>query len=88
MHVRVDLHNDRRTRRCVVAELGAAAVGDPAPSYLATESNLRTRTRSPDGTGRRGRDAPVEELEVINVARTPARFRAFPDDTGITLEGD
>src|SRR4051794_11142408 len=32
--------------------------------------------------------APVEELKVINVARVPARFRAFPDDTGIALEGD
>ena len=32
--------------------------------------------------------APVEELKVINVKRTPARFRAFPDDTGITFEGN
>ena len=38
--------------------------------------------------GTRGRDAPVEELNVINVMRTPARFRAFPDDTRIALEGD
>jgi hypothetical protein len=36
----------------------------------------------------RGRDAPVEELEVINVARAPARFRAFPDDSWIALKGD
>jgi len=43
---------------------------------------------SPDGTSTCGRDAPVEELEVINVARAPARFRAFPDDTGIALKGD
>src|SRR5260370_19447725 len=43
---------------------------------------------SPDDTGTRGRDGPVEELKVINVAGAPARFRAFPDDTGIALEGD
>src|SRR5215471_14851400 len=43
---------------------------------------------SPDDTGTHGSDAPVEEFEVINVARTPTRFRAFPDDTGIALEGD
>ena len=43
---------------------------------------------SPNDTGRLGRDAPVEELKVINVARAPARLRAFPDDTGIALEGD
>src|SRR5216684_7643864 len=43
---------------------------------------------SPDDMRTRGRDAPVEELNVINVARTPARFRAFPDDTGIALKGD
>ena len=43
---------------------------------------------SPSGTGTRGRDAPVEELTVINVALAPARFRAFPDDTGIALKGD
>jgi hypothetical protein len=36
----------------------------------------------------RGRDAPVEELNVIDVARAPARFRAFPDDTGVALKGD
>jgi hypothetical protein len=34
----------------------------------------------------RGRDAPVEELNVINVARAPAQFRAFPDDTGVALK--
>src|SRR5215471_16318827 len=43
---------------------------------------------SPDDTGTHGSDAPVEEFEVINVARTPTRFRAFPDDTGIALKGD
>src|SRR5262249_15458137 len=53
-----------------------------------TESNLTTQTPSWDDTGRRGRDSPVEELEVIKVARPPARFRAFPDDTGITFKGD
>jgi hypothetical protein len=36
----------------------------------------------------RGRDAPVEELNVINVARAPARFRAFPDDTRVALKRD
>jgi hypothetical protein len=36
----------------------------------------------------RGRDAPVEELKVIDVARALPRFRALPDDTGIALEGD
>jgi hypothetical protein len=41
-----------------------------------------------EDTGTRGRDAPTEELKVINVARAPARFRAFPDDTGIALKGD
>src|SRR5215471_9228029 len=43
---------------------------------------------SPEDMGLRGRGASVEELKVINVARAPARFRAFPDDTGITLEGN
>src|SRR5215469_2540714 len=43
---------------------------------------------SPHDTGTRGRDAPVEELKVINVARASVRFRAFPDDTGIALQGD
>ena len=37
--------------------------------------------------GARGRDAPVEDVKGINVARAPARFRAFPDDTGIALKG-
>jgi len=41
-----------------------------------------------DDKGTRGRDAPVEELKVINVAQAPARFRAFPDDTRIALKGD
>jgi hypothetical protein len=41
---------------------------------------------SPDNLGARGRAAPVEEPKVINVARVPARFRAFPDDTGIALK--
>ena len=49
---------------------------------------LGTQMPSPNDTGRLGRDAPVEELKVINVARAPARLRAFPDDTGIALEGD
>jgi hypothetical protein len=33
-----------------------------------------------------GRDAPSEELIVINVAGAPTRFWAFPDDTGVTLK--
>jgi hypothetical protein len=41
-----------------------------------------------DDTGTRGRDASIEELKVLNVARAPARFRAFPDDTWIGLKGD
>ena len=49
---------------------------------------LGTQMASPKDTGTRGRDAPVEELKVINFARALARFRAFPDDTGIALEGD
>jgi hypothetical protein len=49
---------------------------------------LETQMPSPDDTGTRRRDAPVEKLEVVNVARTPARFRAFPDDTGIALKRD
>ena len=49
---------------------------------------LGTRMPSPTDTGTRGRDAPVEELKVINVARAPSRFRAFPDDTGIAPKGD
>src|SRR6516164_623834 len=49
---------------------------------------LGTRMPSPTDTGTRGRDAPVKKLKVINVARAPVRFRAFPDDTGIGLEGD
>jgi hypothetical protein len=43
---------------------------------------------SPEDMDTRGRDAPVEELDVINVARSPARFRAFPDDTGVALKGN
>src|SRR5260370_11327178 len=39
-------------------------------------------------TGPHGRDAPVEDLKVIDVARALPRFRALPDDTGIALEGD
>jgi hypothetical protein len=38
--------------------------------------------------GTRERDAPVGELRVINLARATARFRAFPDDTRIALNGD
>src|SRR5712671_960203 len=43
---------------------------------------------SPQDTGTRGPDAPVEELKVIAVARALPRFPALPDDTGIALEGD
>src|SRR5260370_34870171 len=43
---------------------------------------------SPNDTGPHGRDAPVEDLKVIDGARELPRFRAFPDDTGIALEGD
>ena len=43
---------------------------------------------SPSDTGTLGRDALVDELKVINVARASARFRAFPDDTGISFKGD
>jgi hypothetical protein len=46
---------------------------------------LGTRMPSPEDTGTGGRDAAIEELTVINVARAPARFRAFPDDAGIAL---
>jgi hypothetical protein len=46
------------------------------------------QTPSPDDTGTRGRDAPIGELKVINLPRAPTRFRAFPDDTGIALNGD
>src|SRR6516164_3503605 len=49
---------------------------------------LGTQMPSPKDTRTRGRDAPVEELNLINVARAPARFRAFPDDTGVALKGD
>jgi hypothetical protein len=49
---------------------------------------LGTQMPSPDDTGTRGRDAPVEELMAINVARASARFRAFADDIGIALKGD
>jgi hypothetical protein len=38
--------------------------------------------------GKPGRDGSVEEFNVINVARAQARFRAFPDDTGIALKRD
>ena len=48
---------------------------------------LGTETPSPADTGTRGRNASVEELKVANVARAPARFRAFPHDTRIALEG-
>jgi hypothetical protein len=43
---------------------------------------------SPNDTGTGGWNAPGEELMLIYVARTPARFRAFPDDIGIALKGD
>jgi len=43
---------------------------------------------SPGDMRTRGRDAPLEELNVINVAPALARFRPFPDDTGVTLKGD
>ena len=43
---------------------------------------------SPDDAGMRGRDASIEEFKVVNIAGVPARFRAFPDGTGIALEGD
>ena len=49
---------------------------------------LGTQMPSRNVNGTRGREAPVEELKVINVARAPAQFRALPDDTGITLNGD
>src|SRR5258707_8087681 len=42
---------------------------------------------SPKDTGPHGRDAPVEDRKVIDVAPALPRFRAFPDDTGIALEG-
>ena len=35
-----------------------------------------------------GSDASDEKLRLINVARAAARFRAFPDDIGIALEGN
>src|SRR5260370_10357400 len=37
-------------------------------------------------TGPHGRDAPVEDLKVIDGAGALPRFRAFPDDTGLALE--
>jgi hypothetical protein len=43
---------------------------------------------SPNDTGTRRRNAPVEQLKVIDGARALRRFRAFPDDTGIALDGD
>src|SRR5208282_161876 len=39
-------------------------------------------------TGTRGGDARAGEVNAIDVARALSRFRAFPDDTGIALEGD
>jgi hypothetical protein len=51
-------------------------------------SGSRQQTPSPDDIGTRGRDAPVGELRVINLARAPARFRPLPDDTRIALNGD
>src|SRR5205823_14833474 len=42
----------------------------------------------PHRRGRRRRDAPAEELTVVEVARAPARFRAAPHDTGIPLRAD
>jgi hypothetical protein len=44
-------------------------------------------TPSPDDMRTRGRDA-VEDLNVIKLTRAPARFRAFPDDARVALEGD
>ena len=37
-----------------------------------------------DDTGTRGRDAPVEELNVIDVAQAPARFRAGSGPPGLS----
>ena len=42
---------------------------------------------SPDDMRTPGRDA-FEDLNFIKVTPAPARFRAFPDDTGVALEGD
>jgi hypothetical protein len=47
-----------------------------------------TQIFSPGDMSTRGGDAPVEGLKVINFAWAPARFRAFPHDTGIALKGD
>ena len=59
------------------------------PTHLPKQFQiLGTQMASPKDTGTRGRDAPVEELKVLNFARAPARFRAFPDDTGIALKRD
>ena len=45
---------------------------------------------SPDDVRTRGRDAgeDLNVIKVTKVTRAPARFRAFPDDAGVALEGD
>jgi hypothetical protein len=58
---------------------------EPEPVAFAHADILGTQMPSPEDTGTRGRDAAGEKLTVINVARAPARFRAFPDDAGIAL---
>lgn len=46
---------------------------------------LSTQMPSPHDMGTRRRDAPTEELNLINVAPAPVRSLAFPDDTGVAL---
>src|SRR5215469_18544087 len=47
-----------------------------------------TQIASPDDMAACGRDAAVQERNVINLAPAPARFRAFPDDIWIALKRD
>ena len=68
------------------AARGLAPAGAPRQTWDTGPSPGRQKTSAESSESRGG--ATVEELKVINVARTPARFRAVPDDTGITLEGD
>jgi hypothetical protein len=80
-----------RRPRCLAALSQWAVVRNPSHNrtHLHKAAQvLGTPVPSPDDTGTRGWDAPVKELKVINVAWAPARFRAFPDDTGIALNGD
>src|SRR5262245_22463001 len=51
------------------------------------QTSLGGRLKTSATRQNRARATEVEELQTVGAARAPARFRAFPDDAGIALEG-